>query len=67
MLHGDHVGATKYCEEALMLAGDLGSAGEDLVAEPLINLGLAARDRGEHERAVYVVQRSPGGKPEGRE
>ena len=34
MLQGDHVGATKYCEDALVLAGDLGSAGEDLVAEP---------------------------------
>jgi DNA-binding CsgD family transcriptional regulator len=69
MLHGDHLGATKYCEEALVLAGDLGSAGEDLVAEPLINLGLAARDRGEHERAAtsfkeaLAVSREAGNKP----
>jgi DNA-binding CsgD family transcriptional regulator len=69
MLHGDHLGATKYCKEALVLAGDLGSAGEELVAEPLINLGLAARDRGEHERAAtsfkeaLAVSREAGNKP----
>ena len=45
MLQGDHVGATKYCEDALVLRGDLGSAGEDLVAEPLINLCPRARPR----------------------
>ena len=52
LLQGDYERSVAFSEEALAFARDLGSAGVELVPEPLVNLGLAVQGQGDHEHAM---------------
>jgi DNA-binding CsgD family transcriptional regulator/tetratricopeptide (TPR) repeat protein len=52
VLQGDNGRATAHCEETLAFAREHEDAGEEVVPETLVNLGLAALGHGEYERAI---------------
>jgi tetratricopeptide (TPR) repeat protein len=52
VLQGDNERATTLCEETLAFAREHEDAGEEVVTETLVNLGLAALGQGEYERAI---------------
>ena len=52
LLHGECELARRYCEEALTLAHELGSAGVAIMPVALVNMGLAALGLDEHERSM---------------
>jgi DNA-binding CsgD family transcriptional regulator len=58
VLQGDNERATALCEEALAYADKHEDAGDIIVRETLINLGLAALGRGDHGRAISSFERS---------
>jgi tetratricopeptide (TPR) repeat protein len=52
LMGGDYGRPSALCEEALAIAHELGSAGAEILPEALINLGLAARGRGQFDGAA---------------
>ena len=55
-MRGAYELALGYCEEALSLARELGSAGVAIMPSSLVNLGLAALGLGEHERSMEALE-----------
>ena len=56
LMRGAYELARGYCEEALTLAHELGSAGVALIPSSLVNLGLATLGLGEHERSMGSLE-----------
>jgi DNA-binding CsgD family transcriptional regulator len=52
VLQCDNERATALCEETLAFASEHEDAGEEVVSETLVNLGLAALGKGEYERSI---------------
>ena len=52
VLQSDNKRATALCEETLAFAREHEDAGEEVVPETLVNLGLATLGQGEYERAI---------------
>ena len=56
LMHGAYELARGYCEEALTLTHELGSAGVAIMPLVLVNLGLATLGLGEHERSMESLE-----------